>query len=71
MGISFGTLTKIFLGIGLGILATSCLTITILFGQYADKGFTNLEKQIAKIESSYLYFPNIINIYSYLILMTY
>lgn len=52
MGISFGTLTKIFLGIGLGILATSCLTITILFGQYADKGFTNLEKQIAKIEKN-------------------
>lgn len=44
MGLSFGTLTKIILGVGLGILAVSCLTVTVLFGQYADKRYQLFEK---------------------------
>lgn len=51
MGLSTGTLTKIILGVGLGILAVSCLTVTVLFGQYADKAFSNFEKQMMKISN--------------------
>lgn len=51
MGLSTGTLTKIILGVGLGILAVSCLTVTVLFGQYADKAFSNFEKQKMKISN--------------------
>ena len=36
MGVNIGSMTTIFLGIGLGILAVSCLTVTIVFGRYAN-----------------------------------
>ena len=36
MGLSFGTLTKLLLGFGLGVLAVSCLVVTICFGGYAN-----------------------------------
>lgn len=48
MGINLGSLTKVFLGIGLGILTVSCLTATIFFGRYSN-GFTDFEKYEAKV----------------------
>lgn len=43
MGFSFGTLCKILLGVGLGVLAASCLAVTVCFGGYANN-HTAMEK---------------------------
>lgn len=38
-----GTLTKLLMGVGLGILAVSCLTSTVVFGRFANS-FTKIQK---------------------------
>lgn len=43
MGFSTRSLTKILLGVGLGILTVSCLTVTIVFGRRVNKT-SKLEK---------------------------
>ena len=48
MGINIPSLAKILLGIGLGVLAVSCLTATIIFGRYANH-FSLKEKNLIKI----------------------
>lgn len=48
MGVNIGSMTTIFLGIGLGILAISCLTVTIVFGRYT-KDYPSLQKYQMKL----------------------
>lgn len=47
MKFNLDILTKVFIGIGLGTLAVSCLTSTIYFGRYANS-FSTLEKYYFK-----------------------
>ena len=48
MGLNIKTLTTIFFGIGVSILAISCLTVTIIFSRYANS-LSTYEKYKAKL----------------------
>ena len=43
MGLNIGTLTKILLGCGLGIIIVSCLTVVVVFGKFVN-GFSKYDK---------------------------
>lgn len=44
----FGTLTKLLMGVGLGILTVSCLASTVVYGRFANS-FTQLQKLEMKV----------------------
>ncbi len=52
MGLHIGTLTKILLGFGLGIIVVSCLTVVIVFGKFAN-GFSKYDKIKMKFSFNY------------------
>lgn len=55
---SCGSLSRVFLGAGLGILAISCLTATVFFGMFADK-YDNSAVQRLLLQNPYGYIPTI------------
>lgn len=52
----WGSLSRIFLGVGLGILSVSCVTATFFFGKFADS-YDNSAVQKLNLKNPYGYIP--------------